>query len=52
MAETDTSGNYVNAWRVPLVRYGKSRHQAEAIIGDAVARVVEYARSVGKPIVI
>ena len=52
VAETDASGNYVNAWRVPLVTYGKSGHQAEALIGDAVAGVVEYAREAGKPIVI
>ena len=50
--ETDASGNYVQAFRVPLVTYGKSTHQAPAIIGDAVARVVEYAREAGKPIVI
>ena len=52
VAETDASGNYVNAWQVPLVTYGKSGHQAEALIGDAVAGVVEYARGAGKPIVI
>ena len=52
VAETDASGNYVHAFRVPLVTYGKSSHQAEALIGDAVARVVEYARRVGKPIII
>ena len=52
VAETDASGNYVNAWRVPLVTYGKSTHQAEALIGDAVSGVVQYARQVGKPIVI
>ena len=52
VAETDASGNYVHAFRVPLVTYGKSSHQAEALIGDAVVRVVEYARRVGKPIVI
>ena len=52
VAETDASGNYVNAWRVPLVTYGKSHHQAEALIGDAVASVVEYARGAGKPLVI
>ena len=52
VAETDASGNCVQAWRVPLVTYGKSRHQAEAVIGDAVASVVEYAREAGKPIVI
>ena len=52
VAETDASGNCINAWRVPLVTYGKNTNQAEAIIGDAVARVVQYAREVGKPIVI
>ena len=52
VAETDASGNYVKAWRVPLVTYGKSNHQAEALIGDAVSGVVQYAREVGKPIVI
>ena len=52
VAETDASGNYVNAWRVPLVTYGKNTNQAEALIGDAVASVVQYAREVGKPIVI
>ena len=52
VCETDASGNYVNAFSVPLVTYGKSNHQAEAIIGDAVANVVAYAREVGKPIVI
>ena len=52
VAETDASGNYVNGFSVRLVTYGKSRHQAEAIIGDAVASVVSYAREAGKPIVI
>ena len=52
VAETDASGNYVNAFSVPLVTYGKTQHQAEAVIGDAVASVVAYAREVGKPIVI
>ena len=52
VVETDASGNYVKAWRVPLVTYGKRHHQAEALIGDAVASVVEYARQVCKPIVI
>ncbi len=51
VCETDASGNFVNAFSVPLVTYGKSRNQAQAIIGDAVARVVAYAREVGKPIV-
>lgn len=37
---------------MPLVTYGKSRHQAEVITGDAVDRVVAYARKTAKPIVI
>ena len=52
VAETDASGNCINVWRVSLVTYGKSHHQAEASIGDAVVSVVRYAREVGKPIVI
>ena len=52
VAETDASGNPVYSFSVPLVTYGKSQHQAEAIIGDAVANVVDYARDAGKPIVI
>ena len=52
VSETDGSGNWLRSWRAPLVTYGKSRHQAEAIIGDAVASIVGYAREVGKPIVL
>ena len=52
VAETDSSGNFINAWRVPLVTYGKNTHQAEALIGNAVATVVQYAKEAGKPIVI
>ena len=41
VAETDASGNYLNAWRTPghLREVGS---QAEAIIGDAVAGVVQH----------
>ena len=52
IAETDASGNYVKAWRAPLDTYGKSQHQAEALVGDVVAGVVAYAREAGKPIVL
>ena len=52
VTETDRSGNFVNAFSVPLVTYGKSSHQAEALIGDAVAGVVGYARERRKPLVI
>ena len=50
VSETDGSGNWVHSFSVPLVTHGKTSRQAEALTGDAVARVVEYARSVGKPI--
>ena len=52
VVETDRSGNPVHSFSVSLVTYGKSQCQAEAIIGDAVASVVAYARKAGKPIVI
>ena len=52
VTETDRSGNFINTFSVPLVTYGKSAHQAEALIGDAVTRVVEYARQARKPLVI
>ena len=52
VAETDASDNYVNTFSVPVVTYGKSQHQAEAIIGDAATSVVAYAPGHRKPIVI
>ena len=52
VSETDYSGNWVRSLTVPLVTYGKSKKQAAALIGDAVAQVVAYARAVGKPLVI
>ena len=52
VSETDFSGNWLRSWSVPLVTYGKSTKQAEALIGDAVAEVVAAAREAGKPLVI
>ena len=52
ITEIDYSGNYVNAFSVPLVTYGKNAHQAEALIGDAITGVMDYARQEGKPLVI
>ena len=52
VTETDRSGNFFNTFSVPLVTYGKTAHQAEALIGDTVAGVVEYARQARKPLVI
>ena len=47
VAETDASGNCLDAWRVPPVTYGKSWRQADALIGDAVAGVICRAREAG-----
>ncbi len=52
VSETDYSGNWLRSLTVPLVTYGKSNKQAEALIGDAVAEVVALARAAGKPLVI
>ena len=52
VSETDYSGNWLRSLTVPLVTYGKSQKQAEALIGDAVAEVVALARAAGKPLVI
>ena len=52
VSETDGDGNWLKSWRAPLVTYGKSQLQAQALIGDAVASVVQYARDAGKPIVL
>ena len=52
VSETDADGNWLRCWRVPLVTYGKSQRQAQALIGDAVAGIVAYARGAGKPIVL
>ena len=52
VSETDGDGNWLRSWRAPLVTHGRNTHQAEAIIGDAVASVVSYAREAGKPIVL
>ena len=52
VSEVDYSGNWLRSWTVPLVTYGKSRRQAEALVGDAVAGIVAVAREVGKPLVI
>lgn len=51
MAETDRFGNLVGTRVFPLVTYGKSSDQAEAIIGDVVKEIVAKAVEAGKPIV-
>ena len=52
VSETGHSGNWLRSFSVPLVTYGKSKKRAEALIGDAVAQVVAFAKAAGKPLVI
>ena len=52
VSETDRFGNLINSWVLPLVTYGKSTDQAEAIIGDVVKQVVALAEIAKKPIVV
>ena len=46
MAETDGLGNCLNAWRVPLVTYGKNTHRTETLIGDVLPPTVWELRHV------
>ena len=52
ITEVDSCGNYLNTFSVPLNLYGKSTNQATDIINKAVIKVIDYAKSVKKPIVL
>ena len=52
VSEADASGNWLRSFSVPLVTYGRYKKQAEALIGDAVAEVVAFAKAAAKPLVI
>ena len=52
LAETDRFGNLLDAARLPLVTYGKSTHQAQALIGDVAKHIALRAQAAGKPVVI
>lgn len=52
VAETDRFGNPIAKRSIALNTYGKSHHQTKAIIGDACAGLISYAKSTGKTIVV
>jgi IS605 OrfB family transposase len=52
LVETDSSGNPIDKKVIPFNTYGKSSHQARAIIGDAAAAAIAYAREKHKPLII
>lgn len=52
LTETDKAGNPINSWKIPLCTYGKSKGQANSIIGDAVKSLLEKIKDNKKPIIL
>jgi IS605 OrfB family transposase len=52
LVETDRFGNPLTKKRIPLNTYGKNKNQSQALIGNACAQVIHFAKTAGKPIVI
>jgi IS605 OrfB family transposase len=50
--ETDRFGNPIKRKIIPLNCYGKSSYQTKALIGDAVAELVQWGASSQKPLVV
>jgi IS605 OrfB family transposase len=48
----DSAGNPSEAWNIPILLFGKTKDQIEALLGDAVVSVVQYAKDNLIPIVI
>ena len=44
VSRIDASGNPTEAWSIATLLFGKSKHQIEAMLGDAVASAVRYAK--------
>src|SRR5664279_3924101 len=52
VSRIDASGNPTEAWNIPMLLFDKSKNQIEALLGDAVASAVQYAKDNLIPIVI
>jgi IS605 OrfB family transposase len=52
LVETDRFGNPLISKTIPLCLKGKTSDQAEALIGDAAAQVIQYVKTTQKPLVI
>ena len=52
ISETDRFGNPIAKQSIPLNTYGKTRDQAQALIGEVSASLVAYAKQAGKDLVI
>ena len=51
VSRIEMSGNPTEAWDIPMLLFGKTKDQIEALLGDAVASVVKYAKDNLIPIV-
>ena len=52
VTETDRFGNPISSKKIRLSLYGKSKEQAQALIGDAVKEIVQLAVQKKKPVVL
>lgn len=52
IAETDRYGNPIHHKSIRLNTYGKSSFQTKALIGDAVAKIIDLTILTQKPIII
>lgn len=52
VVETDRYGNPIRHARLSLNTYGKSQNQSKALIGEVVKKIVDWALTAQKPIVI
>lgn len=52
IVETDSKGNYLKGWSVPLELSYKSTKQRKTILSQATKNIVDYALSKGKSIVV
>ena len=52
LAETDRFGNPIDTLNIPLCFYGKSKHQAKAILSDACKQAIKHVQKSQKPLVL
>lgn len=51
LTEVDSKGNPIHKKTIPLCSYGKNKKQAQALIGDAVKEIINFAKGKQKPII-
>ena len=52
VSDLNRHGNAVHRFNIPLITLGKSTEQTQAIVGDAVKVLLDYAKKVGKPLAV